>query len=155
MSEYFAKIKWARSNGENYIDNKYSRGHEWVFDGGVIVQASSSPHVVPLPYSIEENIDPEEAFVASLSSCHMLFFLSIAAKRNYVVDSYVDDAIGIMAIDSDGKMSMTQVTLRPHVQFSGSKKPTVEQLEKMHHQSHEQCFIANSVKTEIIVEMIT
>ena len=130
MSEYFAKIKWMRRNDENYVDNKYSRGHEWIFDGGVTVQASSSPHLVPLPYSIEENVDPEEAFIASLSSCHMLFFLSIAAKRNYVIDSYIDDAIGIMAIDSDGKMSMTQVTLKPHVQFSGSKKPTIEQLEK-------------------------
>lgn len=155
MSEYFAKVKWTRSSNEDYIDNKYSRGHEWSFDGGVTVQASSSPHVVPLPYSIEENVDPEEAFIASLSSCHMLFFLSIAAKRKYVVDSYVDDAIGIMAIDSDGKMSMTQVTLRPDVQFSGSKKPTIEQLKKMHHQSHEQCFIANSVKTEIIVKVIS
>jgi organic hydroperoxide reductase OsmC/OhrA len=154
MSEYFAKVKWTRSSNEDYIDNKYSRGHEWSFDGGVTVQASSSPHVVPLPYSIEENVDPEKAFVASLSSCHMLFFLSMAAKRKYVVDSYVDDAVGIMAIDSDGKMSMTQVTLRPHVQFSDGKKPTIEQLEKMHHQSHEQCFIANSVKTEIFVEAI-
>lgn len=91
MSKHFAKINWVRANNENYIDNKYSRGHEWTFDGGVTVPASSSPHVVLLPYSVEENVDPEEAFVASLSSCHMLFFLSIAAKRRYVVDTYVDD----------------------------------------------------------------
>jgi len=154
MSEYFAKINWARASDENYIDNKYSRGHEWIFDGGITVQASSSPHVVPLPYSVEANVDPEEAFVASLSSCHMLFFLSVAAKRKYVVDSYVDDAVGVMEKDNDGKISMTKVTLRPYVRFSGDKKPTMEQLEKMHHQSHEQCFIANSVKTEIVTEII-
>lgn len=154
MSEYFAKIKWSRASDENYIDNKYSRGHEWVFDGGITVQASSSPHVVPLPYSVEGNVDPEEAFVASLSSCHMLFFLSIAAKRKYVVDSYTDDAVGIMEKDINNNISMTKVTLKPHVKFSGNKNPTMEQLEKMHHQAHEQCFIANSVTTQIITEII-
>ncbi len=153
MSEYSAKINWSRASDENYIDNKYSRGHEWIFDGGTTVQASSSPHVVPLPYSVEANVDPEEAFIASLSSCHMLFFLSIAAKRKYVVDSYVDDAVGIMEKDSDGNISMTKVTLRPHVQFSGDKEPTMAQLEKMHHQAHEQCFIANSVKTQVVTEI--
>ena len=154
MSGYFAKINWVRASNENYIDNKYSRGHEWIFDGGVTVQASSSPHVVPLPYSVEANVDPEEAFVASLSSCHMLFFLSIAAKRRYVIDSYIDNAVGIMEKDDDGNISMTKVTLRPKVDFSGDRKPTIEQLEKMHHQSHEQCFIANSVKTKIVTEII-
>jgi len=153
MSEYFAKVNWSRSNDENYIDNKYSRGHEWSFDGGATVQASSSPHIVPLPYSVAENVDPEEAFIASLSSCHMLFFLSVAAKRRYVVDSYVDNAVGIMEKDEGGNVAMTKVTLRPHVQFSGERKPTIEQLEKMHQQSHKQCFIANSVKTEVITEI--
>lgn len=154
MSEYFAKINWVRDPAEIYVDNKYSRGHEWIFDEGVTVKASSSPHVVPLPYSVEGNVDPEEAFVASLSSCHMLFFLSISAKKRFVVDSYVDDAVGLMERDSEGKISMTKVTLRPNIQFSGDKKPTMEQLEKMHHQSHEQCFIANSVKTEVVTEII-
>ncbi len=154
MSEYFAKINWVRASHESYVDNKYSRGHEWIFDGGITVQASSSPQVVQLPYSVEANVDPEEAFVASLSSCHMLFFLSIAAKRKFVVDSYVDDAVGIMEKDNAGKISMTKVTLKPDVQFSGDKKPTLEELKKMHHQSHEQCFIANSVKTEIVTEII-
>jgi len=154
MSEYLAKIHWVRSSDENYIDNKYSRGHEWTFDGGITVQASSSPHVVSLPYSVEANVDPEEAFVASLSSCHMLFFLSIAAKKRYVVDLYVDNAVGIMEKGDDGKVSMTKVTLRPNVQFSGNKKPTIEQLEKMHHLSHDQCFIANSVKTEVVTEIV-
>ncbi len=154
MSEYFAEINWVRGNDEKYIDNQYSRGHEWHFDGGVTVEASSSPHVVPLPYSVAANVDPEEAFVASLSSCHMLFFLSIAAKRRYVIDKYVDNAVGVMEKDNDGKISMTKVTLRPKIEFSGEKQPTLEQLERMHHQSHEQCFIANSVKTEIVTEII-
>ncbi|MFQ3261698.1 OsmC family protein [Reinekea sp.] len=154
MSEYFAKISWARASDENYIDIKYSRGHEWTFDGGATVPASSSPHVVPLPYSVEANVDPEEAFIASISSCHMLFFLSIAAKKRYVVDSYVDNAVGVMANNNAGKMAMTKVTLKPMVQFSGDKKPTLENLETMHHLSHEQCFIANSVTTEIVVEIV-
>jgi len=153
MSEYFAKIYWRRGNDEKYIDNQYSRGHEWQFDGGVTVPASSSPHVVPLPYSVEANVDPEEAFIASLSSCHMLFFLSIAAKRKYVVDKYVDNAVGIMAKDNENKLSMTRVTLRPEVEFSGERQPTSKQLEKIHHQAHEFCFIANSVKTEILIEL--
>ena len=100
------------------------------FDGGLTVKASSSPHVVPLPYSVEDNIDPEEAFVASLSSCHMLFFLSIAAKRKFIIDSYLDNAVGIMEKDDDGKISMTKVTLKPIVEFSGDRKPTLEQLKK-------------------------
>ena len=152
MSEYYAEVKWFRGKNETYIDNKYSRGHLWEFDGGEIVKASSSSHVVPLPYSVEENVDPEEAFVASLSSCHMLFFLSIAAKRKYVVDSYIDNAVGVMEVDEHKKISMTKVTLRPKVMFSGDKQPTMEQMEKMHHQSHDQCFIANSVKTEVVTE---
>lgn len=155
MSEYFAKVNWERKPTEVYIDNKYSRGHEWTFDGGITVQASSSPHIVPLPYSVEENVDPEEAFIATLSSCHMLFFLSIAAKNKYIVDSYVDNAVGMMKKGPDGKIAMTKVTLKPYVQFSGDKQPTLDQLEVIHHQSHEQCFLANSVKTEIVTEIVT
>ena len=153
MSEYSATIKWQRSDNEVYIDNQYSRGHEWFFDGGFTVQASSSPHIVPLPYSIEANVDPEEAFIAALSSCHMLFFLSIAAKRKFIVDEYIDAAIGVMEKDSDGKTVITKVTLRPSVRFSGDKQPTLEQIEKIHHESHEKCFIANSVKTKVITEI--
>ena len=153
MSKYIAKIKWTRTNDENYIDNKYSRAHEWSFDGGITIQASSSPHIVPLPYSVEANVDPEEAFIASLSSCHMLFFLSIAAKNHYVVDSYLDYTVGIMEKGENGKTSMTKVTLRPNILFSDEGQPTREQLEKMHHQAHEQCFLANSVTTEIIIEI--
>jgi organic hydroperoxide reductase OsmC/OhrA len=154
MSEYMATISWSRSAGEAYIDNKYSRGHEWHFDGGFTVPASASTHIVPLPFSVEANVDPEEAFVASLSSCHMLFFLSIAAKNKYVIDEYVDDAIGLMELNDTGKMWMSKVTLRPKISFSGDKKPSLAKLTKMHHQSHEQCFIANSVKTEVVTEVL-
>ena len=129
MSEYTAKILWNRESHESYIDNQYSRGHRWVFDGGLTVPASSSPHIVPLPFSVEANVDPEEAFVASLSSCHMLFFLGIAAKKRWVVDAYTDNAIGVMENDSDGNMAMTKVTLRPKVDFSGEKLPTLAFIE--------------------------
>jgi organic hydroperoxide reductase OsmC/OhrA len=149
MSEYFANIYWERQKDEPFTDNKYSRAHTWKFDGGEIIQASSSPHVVPLPYSVEANVDPEEAFIASLSSCHMLFFLSIAAKRRYIIESYTDAATGLMQLDKDNKMSMTDVTLNPKIEFSGEKQPTAEQINKIHGQAHEQCFIANSVKTKI------
>lgn len=153
MSEYTATVSWNRSDSEAFVDNKYSRGHSWSFDGGATVPASSSPHVVPLPYSVAANVDPEEAFIASLSSCHMLFFLSIAAKRKFVIDRYTDKAVGIMEKGSDGKIAMTKVTLRPEILFSGDQQPTREELEKMHHQSHELCFIANSVKTEVVTEI--
>lgn len=153
MSEYSARISWRRGEDEDFIQAQYSRGHEWSFDGGAIVPASSSPHVVPLPYSVEANVDPEEAFVASLSSCHMLLFLSIAAKRRFIVDEYVDNAIGIMTQDESRRFSITKIILRPKIGFSSDKQPTREQIEKLHHQSHEQCFIANSVKTQIVTEI--
>jgi organic hydroperoxide reductase OsmC/OhrA len=135
------------------VDSAYSRGHEWSFDGGMSVPASASPHVVPSPYSVEASVDPEEAFVASLSSCHMLFFLSVAAKSRFVVDEYIDNAVGIMAADESGRIMMTKVVLRPSVRFAEKRQPTADQLEDMHHRSHEQCFIANSVKTEVVVDL--
>ncbi|MEZ8697862.1 OsmC family protein [Vibrio lentus] len=152
MSEYSAVIRWARGDDEAFSDNQYSRGHTWEFDGGVTVPASSSPHVVPLPFSVEANVDPEEAFIAALSSCHMLTFLGIAAKQKYVIDSYVDDAVGVLEEDESGRSSVTKVTLRPDIVFSGAKIPTAKQLDKLHHLAHKNCFIANSVKTEIVVE---
>ena len=154
MSTYYATINWKKQQAETFVDNKYSRAHLWEFDGGEIVQASSSPHVVPVPYSVEANVDPEEAFIASLSSCHMLFFLSIAAKRMYVVESYIDKAYGVMQLNEKGKMAMTDVTLVPQIIFSGDRKPSQIQIGKMHHQAHEQCFIANSVKAEIVTEIV-
>ncbi|MFL7034568.1 OsmC family protein [Vibrio lentus] len=153
MSEYGAVIRWQKAQDEAFSDNQYSRGHTWEFDGGITVPASSSPHVVPLPFSVEANVDPEEAFIAALSSCHMLTFLGIAAKQKYVIDSYVDDAIGVLEEDESGRSSVTKVTLRPDIVFSGNKIPTGKQLEKLHHLAHKNCFIANSVKTEIVVEM--
>ena len=154
MSEYSAKISWKRDPAEAFLDNQYSRGHSWAFDGGAVVAASSAPSIVPLPYSVEANVDPEEAFIASISSCHMLFFLAIAGKRGFVVDTYIDNAIGIMEKDNEGKISIIKVTLRPEATFGGDKQPSLDQLEMMHHQSHDQCFIANSVKTEVVVEIM-
>ena len=153
MSEYFAIISWSRDN-QSFIDNQYSRAHQWQFDGGAVIEASSSPHIVPLPYSVEANVDPEEAFVASLSSCHMLFFLSIAAKKRLIVDSYEDNAVGVMGKDNKGRAFVETVTLKPKAIFSGDKQPSREMLEKMHHQAHELCFIANSVKTEVLTEIV-
>jgi organic hydroperoxide reductase OsmC/OhrA len=153
MSEYKAKITWHRQIDEEFVQSKYSRGHEWSFDGGTTIPASSSPHIVPLPYSVEANVDPEEAFVAALSSCHMLLFLSIAAKRRFVVDTYIDNAVGIMEQDENRRLSISKVVLRPEIVFSGDKQPSKEQVKKMHHQSHTQCFIANSVKTNVITEI--
>jgi len=152
MAEYTAKIIWKREHKESFIDNKYSRAHHWHFDGGEVIKASSSAHIVPLPYSVEANVDPEEAFIASVSSCHMLFFLSIAAKQNFIVDNYIDDAIGVMSKNSEGQVSMTKLTLRPNINFSGNKQPTADELDQIHHQAHEQCFIANSIKTQVVIE---
>jgi organic hydroperoxide reductase OsmC/OhrA len=151
MTAYTAEVLWSRS-GEKFVDNRYSRKHLLRFDGGIEVVGSSSPHVVPLPYSITNAVDPEEAFVASLSSCHMLWFLSIAAKHGFVVDRYQDIAEGKMENDSKGRLMMAVVTLRPEVTFSGDKQPTFKELEQLHLDAHEECFIANSVKTEVRCE---
>ncbi len=152
MSNYFATIKWQRQSNEIFSDNKYSRAHNWEFDGGEIIPASSSPLVVPLPYSVSANVDPEEAFIASLASCHMLFFLSFAATKKYTIDSYCDNATGIMQINKEKQMAMTDVTLCPKIVFSGDKKPTSAQIDKIHHNAHKHCFIANSVKTKIHIK---
>jgi organic hydroperoxide reductase OsmC/OhrA len=150
MSEYKATIKWAR-NSPDFLKGKYSREHTWTFDGGVTVPATSSQHVVPVPYSNPANVDPEEAFVASLSSCHMLTFLFLAQKQGFQIDSYEDEAVGVVAKNEANKMWVSTVTLNPKIVFSGDKTPSPEDLEKLHHQAHEYCFIANSVKTEVIV----
>jgi organic hydroperoxide reductase OsmC/OhrA len=153
MAEYKSVVVWSR-DGAVFTDNRYSRGHRWLFDGGVEVPASSSPHAVPLPLSVAAAVDPEEAFVASLSSCHMLWFLSIAAKRGLVVDSYRDEAVGVMGKDAAGKLAMTRVTLRPEVRFSGDPRPSADEVAAMHHEAHEQCFIASSVKTDVRCEPV-
>jgi len=144
---------WQRNDGD-FLGNRYSRRHLLRFDGGLEVPGSSSPHVVPLPMSDPSALDPEEAFVSSLSSCHMLWFLSIAAKNKFCVDRYFDIASGVMEKNADGKMAMTVVTLRPDVVFSGERQPDREALAQLHHDAHEACFIANSVKTEVRCEPV-
>ncbi len=152
MSEHMATVAWQRGS-QAFTDNAYSRAHRWIFDGGATVEASASPDVVPVPMSIPENVDPEEAFVASLSSCHMLFFLSLAARQGYVVDSYTDAAVGITGKNDEGRIAVTRVTLEPKVSFAGDKVPTAGEIEKLHHKAHDLCFIANSVKTEVAVSV--
>jgi organic hydroperoxide reductase OsmC/OhrA len=153
MSVYHATISWHRGTAR-FTDNKYSRAHTWTFDGGIEVPASSSPSVVKAPYSNAQAVDPEEAFVASLSSCHMLWFLSLAAERGFCVDRYVDAASGMMSRNAAGKLAMTRVTLRPDVAFAGERLPTREEVLAIHHAAHDECFIANSVKTEVVCEPI-
>jgi organic hydroperoxide reductase OsmC/OhrA len=148
--EYRATIVWRRDD-DDFSKGRYSRAHEWRFDGGVTVPASASPGVVPHPFSRQDAVDPEEAFVAALSSCHMLTFVDLARRAGIVVDAYDDDAVGIMERIAPGKMAVTRVTLRPRIDFRDGP-PEKAKLDELHHQAHEACFIANSVKTEIIVE---
>ncbi|WP_300449144.1 OsmC family protein [Accumulibacter sp.] len=153
MAQYGAQLLWLRGE-QPFLDQRYSRRHVLRFDGGVEVPASSSPHVVPLPMSDPAAVDPEEAFVAALASCHLLWFLSIAAQRAFCVDRYVDHPLGILAKNGDGQLAMTVVTLRPEVSFGGARRPTPEEVAEMHHQAHEACFIANSVKSEVRCEPV-
>src|SRR4030095_5139313 len=146
--KYSSTVVWEKQPNEIFTDNKYSRKHKWKFDG-IEVTASSSPQVVPLPLSYEHAIDPEESFVASLSSCHMLFFLSFAARNRYIIETYEDRAEGIVAKNEEGKMAVVSVTLHPKISFSGEKIPSSEEIDQIHHQAHEACFIANSVTTNI------
>lgn len=150
MSTYKAIITWKRED-QHFVDNQYKRVHKWEFDGGETVRASSSPNIVPAPLSDPSAVDPEEAFVASISSCHMLWFLSIAAKRGYVVNRYEDKAEGVMGKDENDKLLITEITLSPHVIYS-ENSPNEENNKEMHQKAHEKCFLANSVKTVIKVE---
>jgi organic hydroperoxide reductase OsmC/OhrA len=145
-----AVVKWQR-DGAVFTDRFYSRAHTWSFDGGQSVLASSSPLVVREPLSDPRGIDPEEAFVAALSSCHMLFFLDFASRAGFTVDSYVDDPIGVMGKDDEGMEYVATVELRPVIQFSGDKRPSDETIADLHHRSHDVCFIARSVKTRVTV----
>lgn len=153
MARYTAEVVWHRGD-QDFVTGRYSRRHLLRFDGGIEVPGSSSPHVVPVPMSDPAAIDPEEAFVASLSSCHMLWFLSIAAGHGFCVDRYFDVALGVMGKDADGRMAVLTVTLRPAVRFSGDLLPTPPQIDAMHHEAHAQCFIANSVKTQVLCEPV-
>jgi organic hydroperoxide reductase OsmC/OhrA len=151
MSTYTATVAWTRPPDAAFKDNKYSRAHEWRFDGGVTVPASSSPKVVPPPLSKPDAVDPEEALVAALSSCHMLFFLFYAAKAGFVIERYEDEASGEIGKNAQGAMAMLKVTLRPQITW-GDRTPSADELDELHHRSHESCYIANSVKTEVAVE---
>jgi organic hydroperoxide reductase OsmC/OhrA len=148
---YSAEISWQR-HAQVFTDNRYSREHRWRFDGGAEVAASASPHVVPPPSSNPTAVDPEEAFVASLSSCHMLWFLSLCAQRGLRVDRYDDAAQGVMSENAAGKLAITRVTLRPRAVFSGERRPTGDEVAQLHRQAHEECFIANSVRTDVRCE---
>ena len=151
MHRYTAQVVWERGS-QSFVDNRYSRRHVIRFDGGVEIAGSSSPHSVRVPYSDPHAVDPEEAFVASVSSCHMLWFLSIAAGRKFRVDRYADAAEGVMEKNAAGKLAITVVTLRPDVRFSGDRLPTQDEIRAMHHEAHDECFIANSVRSEVRVE---
>ena len=152
MTAYTATVRWKRGADDAFAQGRYTRVHEWAFDGGAVVPASASPHVVPKPYSDEAAVDPEEAFIASLSSCHMLFFLDFARRAGFVVESYADRGEGIVEKGADGRIAMTRVTLRPHVEWGGGKKPDEAQLTELHLKAHDACFIANSVTTKVKVE---
>src|SRR5258708_6570021 len=152
MRQYKARIRWACGGEGDSPRGQDSGGHQWVLAGGLTVPAPPSPHIVPAPWNDPAGVDPEEAFVASLSSCHMLFFVDFARRAGFVVDSYVDEAEGMLDKRDDGRMAMTRVTLHPRVEFSGANPPTAEELADLYHRAHEACFIANSVTTEVTVE---
>ena len=152
MSEYTAQVSWRRDALEAFTDNRYSRRHELRFDGGAVVAGSSSPNVVPLPLSDASAVDPEELFVASLASCHMLWFLSLAARQGWRVDHYEDQASGTLGRNAGGRLAMTRVTLRPRVRFIGERLPRAAEVQAVHDEAHEACFIANSVTAEVRCE---
>jgi organic hydroperoxide reductase OsmC/OhrA len=151
MSEHLATIRWQRGDSD-FLAGKFSRAHTWTFDGGAVVEGSSAPSVVPVPFSSASAVDPEEALVASISSCHMLTFLYFAFKQGFQVDSYEDAAVGVMTKGPNGVPWVSTVTLHPKIVYGGEKRPTAEQESHLHHDAHEKCFIANSVKSEIKVE---
>jgi organic hydroperoxide reductase OsmC/OhrA len=151
MSTYTATIRWSRNPETDFARGQYSRAHSWSFDGGITLAASASPHIVPAPWSNKDAVDPEEAFVASLASCHMLFFVDLARRAGLVIDSYIDEAEGVLDKRDDGKMWMSQVTLRPKIDW-GDDAPDDATVADLHHKAHEACFIANSVTTKVTVE---
>ncbi len=153
MATHVATIRW-EAGGADFLGKRYSRAHTWHFDGGAVVAASSSPHVVPLPMSDAAAVDPEEAFVASLASCHMLWFLDIASRAGFAVQSYADQAEGRMGRNAAGKLVVAVVTLRPRVRFAGERVPDAQALAALHHEAHEECFLANSVRCEIRCEPV-
>ena len=147
MSEHKANVQWARGKNE-FNHESYNRDHVVTFEGGIEIKASAAPGFQGNP----DYVDPEEALVGALSSCHMLTFLAIAAKKRLTVDSYEDDAVGFLEKNGDGRMAVTRATLRPKVVWGGDKTPTSEEIERIHEKAHQACFIANSVLTEVTIE---
>ena len=152
--EYSAEVLWQRAAHEAFVDNRYSRRHLLRFDGGLEVPGSSSPLVVPLPLSDTAAVDPEEAFVAALSSCHMLWFLSLAATAGHRVDRYRDQAVGVMSRNASGRLWISTVTLRPEVQFGADPPANADALRQLHQRAHAECFIANSVRSDVRCEPV-
>jgi len=153
MSEHKATIRWTHSRGD-FLKGTYSREHTWTFDGGATVPASPSPSAVPKQYGNEANVDPEEAFVASISSCHMLTYLFVASRAGFEIASYEDEAVGTMTKNERGATWVSSVELRPRIVYRGDKRPSKADEDRLHHLAHEQCFIANSVKTSIAVKPV-
>jgi len=153
MSEHTASVLWQRADDESFIDKKYSRAHTWSFDGGARIAASSSPHVVPVPYSVSANVDPEEAFVAAVSSCHMLWFLGLATERGVVVDRYQDQARAVMRKNATGQLAITDIFLRPQIAFGGADIPDAATIRELHDDAHARCFIANSIQATVHLEL--
>lgn len=151
MPQHKATISW-RNNGEDFLRRRYSREHTWTFDGGIVVTASSSPSVVPRPFSNPAAIDPEEAFIAAIASCHMLTFLFLASKQGFEVRAYDDEAVGEMTNNEHGAMWVSTVVLSPRIQYRSERVPTDEEARRLHEEAHHQCFIANSIKTKVSIE---
>lgn len=152
MHRFDARVHWARNPAEDFTGNKYSRRHHWSFDGGARIDASPTPQVVPEPWSDPTAVDPEEALVASASSCHMLFFLALAGRRGLVVDAYDDEAFGVMEPNEAGKLAFSRITLRPKITFAGGEQPAAHELDALHERAHAECYIANSLRCEVVVE---
>ena len=156
MAEHKAAIRWTSpGDGEAFLEGRFSRSHTWAFDGGLTVPASAAPSVIPAHFSNPAGVDPEEAYVAAIASCHMMSFLYVAMRAGVVVERYEDDAVGVMRKNERGAVWVGAVTLRPRIAFGGSARPTPAEVEQLHRRAHEQCFIANSVKTEILIEPAT
>lgn len=152
MSEHTASVRWVHQRGD-FLKGTYSREHTWTFDGGTVIAASPAPSSVAVPYSNPANVDPEEAFVAAISSCHMLTYLYLACRCGFEVASYADDAVGFMSKNARGRLWMSSVILKPKIVYGGEKRPSLEEENQLHHSAHEECYIANSVKTEIRLEL--